>query len=93
MNGKGDTPRPLSIDQETFSQNWDRIFGKKTQESVPEEYTKMLASGMFFELFPQLTGNWNTDKNVWYKSTHNRLEMLGKLEQISQEHGLYDTSE
>ena len=31
MNGKGDTPRPLSIDQNTFSNNWERIFGKKEQ--------------------------------------------------------------
>lgn len=29
MNGKGDTPRPLSISQDKFSDNWDRIFGKK----------------------------------------------------------------
>jgi hypothetical protein len=32
MNGKGDTPRPLSVDTETFSSNWDRIFGKKEKE-------------------------------------------------------------
>ena len=29
MNGKGDVPRPLSVDVETFSNNWERIFGKK----------------------------------------------------------------
>ncbi len=28
-NGKGDTPRPLSVDTETFANNWERIFGKK----------------------------------------------------------------
>jgi hypothetical protein len=27
--GKGDTPRPISVDSETFASNWDRIFGKK----------------------------------------------------------------
>jgi hypothetical protein len=32
MNGKGDTPRPLSIPQDKFSDNWDRIFGKKEKE-------------------------------------------------------------
>lgn len=31
MNGKGDTPRPLSVDVETFANNWDRIFNKKTE--------------------------------------------------------------
>ena len=29
MNGKGDTPRPLSISQNQFSDNWEKIFGKK----------------------------------------------------------------
>lgn len=27
--GKGDKPRPYSVSQDTFSSNWDRIFGKK----------------------------------------------------------------
>lgn len=29
QNGKGDTPRPFSVDQETYANNWERIFGKK----------------------------------------------------------------
>lgn len=28
MSGKGDKPRPIE-DYETFSNNWDRIFGRK----------------------------------------------------------------
>jgi hypothetical protein len=28
MSGKGDKQRPLSVDQETFSNNWDRAFSK-----------------------------------------------------------------
>ena len=28
--GKGSAPRPKSVDSETFSNNWDAIFGKKT---------------------------------------------------------------
>lgn len=27
--GKGSAPRPYSVDQKTFGNNWDRIFGKK----------------------------------------------------------------
>lgn len=27
MSGKGDTPRP--VDPKKWSENWDRIFGKK----------------------------------------------------------------
>ncbi len=26
-NGKGDTPRPLSVDTETFKNNWEQTFG------------------------------------------------------------------
>lgn len=29
--GKGDTPRPKSVDDKTFDENWDRIFGPKQQ--------------------------------------------------------------
>ena len=29
--GKGDQPRPQSVDSKTFDSNWDRIFGKKEQ--------------------------------------------------------------
>lgn len=28
MSGKGDKPRPIT-DRESFSENWDKIFGKK----------------------------------------------------------------
>lgn len=32
QNGKGDKPRPLSTDWNTFSQNWDNIFKKKIDD-------------------------------------------------------------
>lgn len=38
MNGKGDKPRPLSVDLDTFANNWDRIFSKK---SVVDELTAL----------------------------------------------------
>lgn len=31
QNGKGDTPRPLSVSTEVYNNNWERIFGKKTE--------------------------------------------------------------
>lgn len=31
MNGKGDTPRPMTVKKQDFDSNWDRIFGKKEQ--------------------------------------------------------------
>lgn len=32
QNGKGDKRRPKSIDQKTWSQNWDRIFKPKPKD-------------------------------------------------------------
>jgi hypothetical protein len=74
-NGKGDTPRPLSVDQETFASNWDRIFSNNCEYSgLPStasydepdrEYAELLASGKFWELFPGLTGTWSEDKMRW----------------------------
>ena len=31
MSGKGSTPRPFSVSQEEFGNNFDRIFGKKNK--------------------------------------------------------------
>ena len=28
MNGKGDKPRPISVDKKTFDSNWDKVFKK-----------------------------------------------------------------
>lgn len=36
MNGKGDSPRPMSVDTETFNDNWERIFGKKEKHYASE---------------------------------------------------------
>lgn len=30
--GKGSTPRPYSVDQQTYESNWDRIFTKKPSD-------------------------------------------------------------
>jgi hypothetical protein len=73
-NGKGDTPRPISVDQETFASNWERAFGTRvppieTKKSIIEEqkfdYLTELHSGMFYEWYPMLTGNWEQDKARW----------------------------
>jgi len=33
QNGKGDTPRPLSVDHTTYANNWDRIFNNNCEYS------------------------------------------------------------
>ena len=84
MNGKGDSPRPLSVDSETFANNWDRIFTKKKTSPIDPEYEKAVKSGMFWERYPNMTGNWEKDKTEWY---------LQNLTRNAEELGLYDTSE
>lgn len=37
MSGKGSAPRPYSVDDETYSDNWERTFGPKPE---PQEKTE-----------------------------------------------------
>jgi hypothetical protein len=75
-NGKGDKQRPLSVDQKTFADNWERAFNNSVCEysglpntasygEMDKEYAEIRASGLFWELFPDLTGHWETDKLRW----------------------------
>lgn len=41
--GKGSTPRPFSVDQETFESNWDRIFGPKSAQPEWDHYSDLPA--------------------------------------------------
>ena len=44
--GKGSKPRPFSVSQEVFDNNFDRIFGKKKQSSEQQtidEVSKLIA--------------------------------------------------
>lgn len=31
MSGKGDAPRPKTVDSGEFARNWDRVFGKRPE--------------------------------------------------------------
>lgn len=93
QNGKGHAPRPFSISYEKFSENIERslnISSKYNISDMTEErlelelfegYVKLLKSGMLFELYPELTGDWKTDKHNWYAIT---------LTEDSQIIGVYD---
>lgn len=35
--GKGDNIRPREVDYKTYSDNWDRIFGKKYDDTADEQ--------------------------------------------------------
>ena len=41
--GKGSRPRPFSVDQKTFDNNWDMIFKKSKEEKIIEEVSKLIA--------------------------------------------------
>lgn len=43
--GKGSRPRTMSVDRETYDNNWDRIFGKKkkTEQEIIDKVSKDIA--------------------------------------------------
>lgn len=34
--GKGSSPRPFGVDQNTFNSNWEKTFGKKTPKEIDD---------------------------------------------------------
>lgn len=42
MSGKGSRPRPYSVDQKTFADNWDAIFKKKDEPSTIRDIIKSM---------------------------------------------------
>ena len=52
--GKGSAPRPYTVDQKTFENNWDKIFGKKKVEDntgvTQNEYQDILSTEDCFSI-------------------------------------------
>lgn len=42
--GKGSKPRPFSVDQKTFDNNWDNIFKKKKEKKSVNDYQDILST-------------------------------------------------
>jgi hypothetical protein len=42
QNGKGDTPRPISIDRQTYENNWERVFGRRGTEQEIDKVVEMV---------------------------------------------------
>ncbi len=57
--GKGSRPRPYSVDQKTFGNNWDAIFGKKKPE-VEENKDTTFDQRMWEESLKNLNSDRNT---------------------------------
>lgn len=49
QGGKGDRPRPFSVDAKTFESNWDAIFGKKKKTEAEEFDEKVIMKDEYFE--------------------------------------------
>jgi len=47
--GKGSSPRPYSVDQETFANNWDAIFSK-TKKSEAEKQSEAFLKNEYYDL-------------------------------------------
>lgn len=41
MSGKGDKPRPMGVDRDTFYNNWDRVFNKDPKSLREVNYDNM----------------------------------------------------
>ncbi len=57
--GKGSRPRPYSVDQKTFDNNWDAIFGKKKQEAEEKKDTTFDQ-----RMWEESLKNLNSDRNT-----------------------------
>ena len=84
QNGKGDSPRPLSVDTGTFGDNWDKIFGPKKIKDGHRDYLSELHSGMFFEWYPTLSGDWEKDQTRWTLARLNRIAKQGEQNATSE---------
>ena len=48
---------------------------KSFEEKAEKEYTEVLKSGMFFEWYSEMSGDWERDKENWFKE-YQKLEDL-----------------
>jgi hypothetical protein len=47
--GKGSSPRPFSVDQKTFDDNWDKIFNRKKQTDK-EKFDRAVMKDEYYDL-------------------------------------------
>lgn len=45
MSGKGSRPRPFSVSQDQFAENFDKIFGRKENNHESEKTDQEVSSG------------------------------------------------
>lgn len=55
-----------------------RKLNKQQKLDAKASHHKLVKSGMFWELFPALSGEWNKDKTLWYNVYLEDLEKVYK---------------
>lgn len=77
MNGKGSKPRPFSISQDEFKNNWDQIFAKKAIVTV-----QTLDNGDQFIEIPQVFMDnlgWEVgDEIIWAEQSDGAFKLTKK---------------
>jgi len=77
MNGKGSKPRPFSISQDEFKNNWDQIFAKKAIVTV-----QTLDNGDQFIEIPQVFMDnlgWEVgDEIIWTEQSDGAFKLTKK---------------
>lgn len=48
--GKGSKPRPFSVNQQTFDDNWDRIFGNKKRSEAEKFDEQVILKNEYYDL-------------------------------------------
>ncbi len=46
------------------------------EERAKDAYFKLLKSGMFWELYPELTGDYEEDKDFWFEEYVEQMERM-----------------
>jgi hypothetical protein len=46
------------------------------KEKAKDAYNKLLKSGMFWEFYPQLTGDYEEDKDFWFEEYIEQMERM-----------------
>lgn len=46
--------------------------------STQKEYNDLLRSGMFFEWYPNLSGDWEKDAEQWFEIYYEMTKLRGK---------------
>jgi len=64
MSGKGSKPRPFSVSQDTFGENWDNIFKKKQPD-----HDKHMAATDWSQMLGELPEDYNKTKKKLKKTT------------------------